>query len=439
MKWPPLVLCCALLAAAAASNEFPRVTTDKSVWPDQIYLAGTGVPDEAEVTLTVEGIGDTIAPMAIDLIFAIDVSGSMEGAPLETAKVAARCICMGLDPTTEQSGLVAFGTDAVLLSELSHLHWMLFPLIDSLKAGGWTVLGDAINLAQAELTSPRRKESNLPVILLLSDGSSTSGSDPFEAAQNAKASETLIYALGFGSPASEETLRLIVSEPDSETYWHYPDLSMIPEILKSIRMVPTYLAARHLSVIERLDSRFNYVPGSFSIVPDRVAGRAAEWTVGELGLAEDWSVTFRVTASDTGLLPVEVLPTSRANYMNFAGGWVDEPFPQEYIRVITGVGVAEGPVSLRSEDNILRLGPNPFYESCTISYYADGYTRLRLTIHDVAGRVVRTLVDGVPAVDMHSVVWTGDDRNGQQVPSGVYVCKYESPTTTKSKLLLLVR
>ena len=439
MKWPPLVLCCALLAAAAASNEFPRVTTDKSVWPDEIYLVGAGIPDEAEVTLNIEGIGDTLPPQPLDLIIAIDISGSMEGMPLIQAKSAAVYISSNLAYGPEQSGLVAFNANAVLLRGLSHEHHELLAMIESLQAWGSTALGDAINLAQAELTSPRHEELNLPVILLLTDGSATAGVDPFEAAQDAKASGTIIYAVGFGTNIDEQTLRALASEPDSETYWSNPDPAMLQEILWALHLLPTYLAARHLSVIERLDSRFNYVPGSFSIVPDGVTGRTAEWSVGELGLAEDWSVTFRVTASDTGLLPVEVLPTSRANYMNFAGGWIDEPFPQEYIHVITTVGVEESPVPIRAEDNILRLGPNPFHESCTISYYADGYTRLRLTIHDVAGRVVRTLVDGVPAVGMHSVVWTGDDRNGPQVPSGVYVCKYESATMTRAKLLLLVR
>lgn len=438
-RFPFVVLSCAILATTATAVDYPEVTTDKSVWPHQIYLEGSGVPEEAEVTLTVEGIGDTLPPLPIDLIFAIDVSSSMQGDPLEKSKAAVRYICMSLDNITEQSGLVAFSTEAVLLRELSHFHYMLFPLLDSLKAAGWTALGDAINLAQDELTSVRHKVNSLPVILIFSDGSSTRGVDPFEAAQDAKAAGTLIYAVGFGNPASDETLRAIVSEPDSETYWHDPDPSEYLDVLYAMRKVPTYHAARHLSVIEFLDSRFSYVPGSFSIVPDTLAGSNSGWNVGELGLGQSWSVNFRVTASDTGLLPVEVLPTSRANYMNFAGGWIDEPFPQEYVRVITGVGVTENTISAKGEEKILRLGPSPFHESCTISYCADGYTRLRLTIHDVAGRLVTTLVDRTPAAGTHSVVWRGDNCNGRDAPSGVYVCKYESPTVTESELLLLVR
>ncbi len=440
MKWfLLLILGCALSAATAAAIGFPEVTTDKSVWPDQIYLAGTGVPDEAEVTLTIDGIGDTIPAASIDLMFAIDVSGSMEGDPLAQAKRVAEYICLSMTETADQSGLIAFSTNAVLLRELSDQHLELLPLVDGLEADGWTALGDAINLAQVELTSPRHKEDNLQVILLMSDGASTRGANPFEAAQNAKASGTLIYALGFGDPASEETLRAIVSEPDSETYWHYPGPSEYDKIFVALHGLPIFLAARHVSVIERLDPRFDYVPGSFSITPDTVAGRTTGWNVGELDLGQTWSVVFRVTASDTGFLPLEVLPTSRANYMNFAGGWIDTPFPQEYIRVITGVGAEESQVSVKSEENTLRLGPNPFHESCTISYYSDGYTRLRLTIHDIAGRVVRTLADGIPAAGTHSVVWRGDTQQGQQVSSGVYVCKFESPEMTEAKLLLLVR
>jgi len=163
------------------------------------------------------------------------------------------------------------------------------------------------------------------------------------------------------------------------------------------------------------------------------------WDLGDLDIGETWDVTFRVTASDTGLLPVEVLPTSRANYMNFAGGWVDVPFPQEYIRVRMGVGVEEGTFSPRDEANIFSLGPNPFRESCTISYSADGHSLVRVTVHDLAGRLTKTLLEEVPTAGMHNVFWRGDNNEGQQVASGPYVCTYESGDVTKSSVVLLVR
>lgn len=440
MKWfSVLVLTCAFLTTSAIAEKPPEVGTDKTVWPDEIFLEGTGVPDEAEITLAVNGTGDSILSSPIDLMIAIDVSGSMGGLPLADAQALAVYICQYLEHPFTQSGLISFNADAELLRGLSFDHPGLIPYIQGLVAFGATAMGDAINLAQTELTGANHRAGNLPVILIISDGSSNRGADPIAAGGNAKAAGTLVRAAGIGSPVKEQILRTVVSEPDTENYWHYPPPDKYQEIVEALHGLPSFLAARQLTIVERLDFRFDYVPGSFSIVPDTIAGRYTGWDIGELDIGETWYVSFRVTASDTGLLPVEQLPASRANYMNFAGGWVNVPFPQGYVHVVMGTGIEEGFVSTRDETAILTLGPNPFHESCTISYPADGHSRVKVTIHDLVGRVTKTLVDGVPTAGMHDVVWRGHNQQGQSIASGAYVCRYESGDITRSRVVLLVR
>ena len=62
--------------------------------------------------------------------------------------------------------------------------------------------------------------------------------------------------------------------------------------------------------------------------------------------------------------------------------------------------------------------PNPFQQSTQIAYTLPaGATGARLTVHDVAGRVVRELpITGAGA----AVVWDGRDNAGRNVPAGVY-------------------
>jgi len=439
MRYFVLLLSLLVIPAAAISQSLPEVQTDIDVWPSEIFLAGTGMPDEAEVTLLVEGIGDTIPPVDIDLIFAIDVSGSMAGAPMVDAKNAATFICRGLGVFFfAQSGLVAFSDSAVLVSPLSRNHEALILLIDGLTANGGTAMGDAINLAQQELTGPRHRAGNLRVVLLLSDGSSNRGANPIVAAHNAKTTGTLIYALGIGNPVEDAILRIVVSDPDSLNYWSYPNPTKYEEILRRILGVPTYLAAREMTVSELIDSRLNYVPGSFSIGPDSTIGETVAWSVGELGSGDMWQVSFRVTASDTGQLPVEQLPTSRAHYKNFAGAWIDTPFPQAYVNVVMGVGVEEDLNPTRVE-SIFELGPNPFREGVTITYFGDGFSRVMITVHDLAGRLVRTLVDDVPATGSHAARWQGTDNQGTDVAAGAYVCRYESAGAVYSRILLYLK
>lgn len=64
--------------------------------------------------------------------------------------------------------------------------------------------------------------------------------------------------------------------------------------------------------------------------------------------------------------------------------------------------------------------PNPFNPQTTIPYFlmVGGYTRL--TIYDLSGRQVRTLVDGQQLWGAHEVIWNGMDDAGMVVASGVY-------------------
>jgi hypothetical protein len=65
--------------------------------------------------------------------------------------------------------------------------------------------------------------------------------------------------------------------------------------------------------------------------------------------------------------------------------------------------------------------PNPFNPSTTIKYSMPTAGHLKLSIYDVRGQLVKTLVDGVrPAGAGQTVVWDGTDERGSTAASGVY-------------------
>jgi flagellar hook assembly protein FlgD len=51
---------------------------------------------------------------------------------------------------------------------------------------------------------------------------------------------------------------------------------------------------------------------------------------------------------------------------------------------------------------------------------------VRLSIYDVAGRLVRTLVNEPRPEGLHSVSWEGRDESGRSVASGVYLSRMEA-------------
>jgi hypothetical protein len=89
---------------------------------------------------------------------------------------------------------------------------------------------------------------------------------------------------------------------------------------------------------------------------------------------------------------------------------------------------------------VLRNSPNPFNPQTTIVYELPDPARVSLRIYDLAGSLVRVLVDRQhqPA-GYQQILWDGRDCHGQQVPSGCYLYLLQAGDRTGSKRMLLVR
>ncbi|MEN8008013.1 MAG: FlgD immunoglobulin-like domain containing protein [Candidatus Krumholzibacteriota bacterium] len=65
--------------------------------------------------------------------------------------------------------------------------------------------------------------------------------------------------------------------------------------------------------------------------------------------------------------------------------------------------------------------PNPFNPSTTINYSLPRAGHLRLSIYNVRGQLIKTLIDGPrPAGVDQTIVWDGSDNLGSSVASGIY-------------------
>jgi subtilisin-like proprotein convertase family protein len=85
------------------------------------------------------------------------------------------------------------------------------------------------------------------------------------------------------------------------------------------------------------------------------------------------------------------------------------------------------------------VSPNPFNPMTSVSYGSPTESRVRLAVYNVAGRLVRTLVDGEVDPGYHSVVWDGRDNNGVEVGSGVYFCRMEAEGFDDSTKMVLLK
>ena len=62
-----------------------------------------------------------------------------------------------------------------------------------------------------------------------------------------------------------------------------------------------------------------------------------------------------------------------------------------------------------------------------------------MRIYDIAGRLVKTLVDADRAGGVYEAVWTGRDANGVGVASGIYFCRAEIGSMTEVRKVVLLR
>jgi flagellar hook assembly protein FlgD len=106
---------------------------------------------------------------------------------------------------------------------------------------------------------------------------------------------------------------------------------------------------------------------------------------------------------------------------------------------VTGFTAIENKDELATEFRLFQNYPNPFNPSTNITYSLAVNSHVRLTIYNLLGQKICTLVDNWQNPGIQSVVWNGQDKMNQQVPGGVYFYKLESGTISKIKKMVLLK
>ena len=100
-----------------------------------------------------------------------------------------------------------------------------------------------------------------------------------------------------------------------------------------------------------------------------------------------------------------------------------------------------GAARLLPQDHLLAANfPNPFNPSTTIDYALPRAGATRLTIYDVLGRTVRTLVDDeAHRAGFYTVAWDGRDDHYRAVASGLYFYLMETGSFRQARKMVLVK
>ena len=88
---------------------------------------------------------------------------------------------------------------------------------------------------------------------------------------------------------------------------------------------------------------------------------------------------------------------------------------------------------------VLRVAPNPGNPRTRLAFSLPRAADGRLTVHDLAGRLVAELWRGRLAEGKHAFVWEGNDRAGRPAASGVYVARLAGDGISAAARIVLVR
>ena len=93
------------------------------------------------------------------------------------------------------------------------------------------------------------------------------------------------------------------------------------------------------------------------------------------------------------------------------------------------------PLGLRVDPGV----PNPFSPRTTVGFNLAAPGRTRVTVVDIAGRLVATLLDQLLPAGGHSITWNGRSDGGGAAPTGIYFMCVESGREKATAKILLMR
>ncbi len=83
--------------------------------------------------------------------------------------------------------------------------------------------------------------------------------------------------------------------------------------------------------------------------------------------------------------------------------------------------------------------PNPFNPETTISFDLPNAGPASLSVYNIKGQLVKTLVNGQLNNGQHKVVWNGTDNSGNSVTSGIYFYRLSHNGSSETRKMMLMK
>ena len=136
--------------------------------------------------------------------------------------------------------------------------------------------------------------------------------------------------------------------------------------------------------------------------------------------------------------------SSRARFNPFPEGycWYDD-FSIRKVKVVDTTSPVEdlnrGRNQVPEKFNLGQNYPNPFNPTTKIGYMIQKSGMVELTVYNIMGKKVRTLVNNIQSAGSYLIQWDGCDDNGNIVNSGVYFYQLRTENNTITKRMTFMK
>lgn len=272
--------------------------SNKQLSTDKIDCSGT-----LKVTLAFSA-SPNISENPTDIVLVLDRSGSMTGTPLVNMKKGADKFIDIIDASTDGSqdgiigggskiGIVSFSDTAAQNAPLITSVSTLKAAVASLTAGGLTNHADAFSKAMTLFSA---SSTNQKVIVMFTDGKTTTGLPPAPVAAAARASGIIIYCIGLVGADGLDTSALNdwATDPDASHVAITPDDGDLEDLFADLAANISKPGATNIVIDEEITPDFaiqSILPPSKGTV-SMISATQLQWKVDKLGVTANEGATL---------------------------------------------------------------------------------------------------------------------------------------------------
>lgn len=315
--------------------------SNKIVSTNQITCDGT-----VKITLSLAAAPD-ISSNPVDIVLALDRSGSMAGSAIANLKLGANKFIDIIDEATDgaKDGVIGGGSRIAIVSfaDTATENTQLITSVNDLKsavngliANGNTNHGDAFIKSTELLTNA---SPNAKVIVMFTDGKTTTGAPPAPLAAAARAAGITIYVIGLiGTDGIDvATLNEWATDPDTSHVAVTPDDAQLEDLFEDLAENISKPGATDIIINETVNPDFNIINvlAPSKGVATLTQNTSLRWNIDSLGVSGNEGALLefyiRHVGSTSGDKPVNQSITYTDNENNVV------TFPDPVVNVDCGI------------------------------------------------------------------------------------------------------